>query len=147
MPAPADPDFIARVLIEASILGDEAAAARYNISVRTVERYRAKLAADPRLAAFVAGKKKASEAEWAHGLASALKGNIDFLNRASAQADPSSPEAIHAVAGALKILAEVSLASKMLDVRLAERSRAEAEEARSASADEEDSDEEAEAVH
>lgn len=53
-----DPQFVALVLADAAVIGDEAAAKRHNMTTRTVERYRAKAATDTALSGIV-GEKKA----------------------------------------------------------------------------------------
>lgn len=54
-----DAEFVALVLADAAMIGDEAAATRHGVSVRTVERYRSKAKDDEALAASV-GEKKAA---------------------------------------------------------------------------------------
>jgi hypothetical protein len=114
-----DPNAIAQILVDAALLGDEAAAKRHTLSVRTIERYRAKSLSDRILSELVASKIRAAEGQWADGLAIAIKGQIAFLTKASQSANAADPSAIHSIAGALKILADVALTSKMLDARLA----------------------------
>ncbi|HSN29412.1 MAG TPA: hypothetical protein VLT45_24145, partial [Kofleriaceae bacterium] len=60
----------------------------------------------------------AADKDWAKGLSTAIRGQIEFLNRAAQDADPKNPEAIKAVTGALDTLADVALTKRMLDARL-----------------------------
>ncbi len=53
-----DPDRIALVLADALVLGDKAAAKKWCISKRTVQRYRAVAAKDPKVAAIVAAMRQ-----------------------------------------------------------------------------------------
>ena len=76
---------------------------------------------DAELAAACREKKAIVEADWAEKLPGAIRGCIAFLARAAAECDPSDPTAIHSMAGALKILAEVATTRQVLDVRLAKQ--------------------------
>jgi hypothetical protein len=126
----------ARILVDAAMLGDEAAAKRHNVSTKTVSRYRALAATDDNLSKVVGQASKLASREWASDLGAAIKGQIGFLKRAAQEADPKSPAAVHAVADALEILADVALTSEMLDARLAEQADSDREEDRpAASAD------------
>jgi hypothetical protein len=109
---------VAQILVEALYSGDHETARRFGISIRTLQRYRRRLHTDPELSQIVALKKAAFEREWAEDATQAIREAVRFLQRAATQADPSDPNAIHAVAGALKILAEVSLTREVLSVRL-----------------------------
>lgn len=120
-------ELAAQILAEAAVLGDHDTVRRHGISLRTLQRYRQRLAKDPKLAESVARKKAVLEREWATELAPAIRQTILFLRRAAQEADPRDPHAIHAVAGALKILADVAMTQKVLDARLAGIGGAESE--------------------
>jgi hypothetical protein len=111
---------MAQILVEALYGGDREAAKKHGVSVRTIQLYRKRLQTDPELSRFFALKKDAFEGMWLEDSTSAIREAIRFLQRAATQADPTDPNAIHAVAGALKILAEVSLTREVLSVRLEE---------------------------
>jgi len=124
MPLPVSNERMARVIAESMYHGDRVVAERYGISLRTLQRYRRRYAdGDPDLAALVAQKKAALEREWASELAPAIREAIDYLRRAARDADTHDPNAIHAVAGALKILSEVALTREVLSARLAAQDR------------------------
>lgn len=117
----------AQVLAEADLLGDQEVSRRYGISVRSIKRYRARAHNDPKLALYVSEKKTVLAQEWAAELGPAIREAIAFLHRAAQKADPENPQAIHAVAGALKILADVAMTRKVLDARLSDHGGAELE--------------------
>lgn len=121
-----DPEFIARVVVDATLLGDGTAAKRHNVSTKTVQRYREMAQSDANVSKLVSALWAAADKDWGKGLASALRGQIEFLNRATEKADPSNPEAITAVTGALETLADVALTKRMLDARLGPEAGAEA---------------------
>jgi len=112
-------DLAATVLVEAAYSGDNVAAQKYGKSVRTIQRWRRRMAEDRHLSSFVAQKKAQAEREWAKELAPAIRAAIEFVQRAAQHMEPADPEALHAMAGALKILTEVAMTKEVLDARLA----------------------------
>ena len=112
-----DHDRVATILIEAAYQGDKDTAERWDISVRTIQRYRNRLDEDDELSRIVAVKKRQYETEWANELPAAIREATRFLQRAARESDPKDPAAVHAVAGALKILAEVGITKAILDAR------------------------------
>lgn len=113
-----DYDRVASVLVEAAFFGDSQAANRWGITERTVRRYRSKMGDDDELSSIVQVKKENFEQNWAEEIPAAIRSATRFLMTASVEADPKDPQAIHAVAGAMKIMAEVGLTKEILDVRL-----------------------------
>jgi len=111
---------VAQILVEALHNGDSEASRKFGVSIRTLQRYRRRLHTDRELSQIVALKKTAFEQMWLEDATQAIREAIRFLQRAAVEADPTDPNAIHAVAGALKILAEVSLTREVLSVRLEE---------------------------
>jgi hypothetical protein len=126
---------IAKIIVEATVAGDKATCQKYGISSRTLQRWRKGIEPedDTTLAASVGAKKAILEAQWAEEIPGALKSSIEFLRKAGEQADPKSPDAIHSVAGALKLLSEVAMSWKLLDARISRQAR-QARETDSASA-------------
>ena len=116
-----DPERVAQIVVDASLIGDEAAAKRHNVSTKTVGRYRDLAQSDEVVSKLVAAKWEAADKDWSVGLSSAIKAQIEFLNRAATSASHTDPEVIREVTGALKTLADVALTSRMLDARIANR--------------------------
>ena len=111
------------VLADAIIIGDKRAAEKHGLTERTILNYRKRLEGDVKLSNLFQEKVKAAESEWAGQLGTAIRAGIDFLKSAAQTAKASDPDAIHAVAGAVKILTEVATVSKMLDARIAAQAR------------------------
>lgn len=116
----------ARIVLEAALKsgepdGDKATCAKYGITIRTLQRYRKMVAtgSNPELSQTIADKKAKVEEGWADEIPGALRAAVAFLRKAAESADATDPEAIHAVAGAMKLLSETSATWKVLDVRLA----------------------------
>lgn len=118
-----DLDRAALILVEAAFFGEKPTAKRWGINISTVRNYRARLHTDSDFANLFALKKRDFEqANWAGEIPAAIRNAVRFLERA-AQEIEVSPESAHAIAGALKILAEVQLTKEILDVRLARHFR------------------------
>ncbi len=119
-------DLAAKAVLEATVAGDEATCEKYGISRRTLFRWRKALGrGKPRapldnLAQSVTEKRVELEGDWAAEIPKALQAAVAFLLRSAEPggADPKDPDAIHAVAGAMKMLSEVSATWKLLDVRI-----------------------------
>jgi len=117
----------ARLLVEADLFGDDVAAKRHNVSDKTVRRYRKLQQTCPELGQLVREKAAAGiealhgdpDGDWCKDLGPAIREQIAFLRKAAQAVDPSDPKAIYSVAGALKILADVALTSRVLDARIA----------------------------
>ena len=127
-----DYDRASRVLAAAAFSDDTTATRDEGITTRTLQRYRKRLAEDPVLSQLVAQKKAVLEREWAHKIAPALRSALDFLARAGREANPADPEAIHAIAGAFKLVNEGGLAKAVIDARLGHGSRPDAQPGRQA---------------
>lgn len=108
-----------RALAIAALEGDTKAATSEGVSVRTLQNYRKRLRDDDTLAQLFGSKKATLEREWAHDIAPTLRAALAFIQRASANLDPRDPEAVHAMAGALKLVNEAGLAMRVIDARLA----------------------------
>jgi hypothetical protein len=138
-----DLDLAARILVDARYMGMDAAAARHNVSSITAKRYAVLAESDPILKQKVQEKLALAETKldgnWIESLPGAIKGHVEFLQRASRVADPQDPKAIYSIAGALKILTDVALTSRVIDARLSNTDRPDREEAGSIPSSEEGS--------
>jgi hypothetical protein len=113
-----DYDRAAAILVEAAYRGDDETVKKWGVSRQSIYNYRNRLENDPKLLHTFTLLKKEYDTNWANDIPAAIRSGIDFLGRASKEADPKDPDAIHAVAGAVKILAEVGMTKAILDVRL-----------------------------
>ena len=107
-------------LVEAAYYGNKHAAKRFNVSVRSIERWRVRMGEDDDLAALVAIKKDEFEQHWADALPAAIRATIRVLIKAALNVDPTDPKSVKAAADALKVLAEIRLAKTMLDEEISE---------------------------
>lgn len=106
-----EPERAAAIVAEAMYVGDKAAAKRWHVSVRTVERYRARVAADATLAALVERKTKALETEWTQEAVAFLRTGLRKLREL---AEDCKVDQIRDVAGAIKIVGELQVVREAL---------------------------------
>lgn len=103
-----DPERVACVLADAFVLGDQAAARKWSMSTRTVERYRVLAKTDPKLSAAVAERNATVQ----HDL-SVLR--VAFLRDAlQALRDKLPDGTLYEVAGAIKIVGELHQTALMV---------------------------------
>ncbi|MEM6792180.1 MAG: hypothetical protein AAF715_31985 [Myxococcota bacterium] len=120
---------IVDVLVDASIDGNEAAAKRHRLSLRTVQRYWEKLEGDAELSRAVAKKFGPIEADRSNDLVqrdrkrrAALMNATDgvkslveeAVSRRKTVDDENLPKLLHSVVGAVKVLGEYDTAHTIL---------------------------------
>lgn len=115
-----DNEKVATILVEALFFGDTRTAEKWGIHKQTVKNYRKRLHNDTNgLVPIFKHKKNLFENDWAAEMPVTLRMALDFIQRASQKID-YSPEAVHAMAGAYKIVADIALTKDMIDVKLEE---------------------------
>lgn len=119
MPRAFNHERAAQALTDAILMGDEAAAKKYEVSVRSIQEWRSRLHTDPVLVESFAKKKRLQDDAWADEIPAMLKAGIKYLKDAAQQCDPRDPDSVHAIAGAIKIVSEVEQVRKVIDARLA----------------------------
>ncbi|MHA2265380.1 MAG: hypothetical protein ACXAEN_23575 [Candidatus Thorarchaeota archaeon] len=113
-----DNERVATILVEALYYGDIRTAQRWGIHKRTVHNYRLRLKENSNgLVSIFNHKKQLFESEWASDIPATIRTAMRYIQRATNELDVT-PEGLHAVAGALKIVAEVGITKEMIDVRL-----------------------------
>jgi transposase-like protein len=110
----------AKAILECVTLGDAATCKKYSISPRTLQRWHQdfRVGTDAELTASVAEKKVFLDKELASKIPEALSACLDYITRAARSASPDDAEVIHAVAGAMKMIAETDGTYKMIDARI-----------------------------
>lgn len=117
------PEFAATLMLEAIYTTDEKACAKYNVTTRTLQKYRRRLFMDSELAKLLAEKQKTFDAAWAEELPSALREAITTI-RESAKAIREekdirmSPDVMIALSKAVRVLGEVEFTRKVIGARL-----------------------------
>ena len=110
------PDRAAAVLADAAYLGDAQAAKRWNVALRTVANYRARLKTDPEFARFFQEVRQSAEGDWTSELSRALKTGVRKLACMLDQTTALDPDTMQAVTAAIKALAEIAITREVLDV-------------------------------
>lgn len=113
-----DPDRVAIILVEALYNDDAKTAERWGITTRTLQNYRRRLSNDVELSQKFVLKKKLFESDWAAEVPSTIREAMEFIRRAAKEADHKDAEVIHAIAGAMKVTAEMGLTKEIIDARL-----------------------------
>ena len=117
-PRRTDPTRMALILVHALYSTDKAAAREYGVSERTIENYRKRLGTDVELTEIFILKKAEVEQDWVARIGPAIFSSVDYLEQAAKEISKTDPDAVHAVAGALKILAEISMTREIMNARL-----------------------------
>jgi hypothetical protein len=101
-------DQVATILVDAMYRRDDAdVAKRYRMSVRTLERYRARMLEDPELTALVAEKSKAINDRVQDELIALVReATLTATELVKKARRSGKPEHLHSVIGALKIARE-----------------------------------------
>ena len=113
----------AMILVDALYKGDEQAAQDWGVTRQTVRNYRRRLNSDTGLYSFFESKKALVEKDWSNEAQDAIRASVHFIRRAALRSKPS-PEMVHAIAGALKIVSEAMGQKRLIDVRTAGNHRA-----------------------
>jgi hypothetical protein len=109
-----------KILLEAVASTDEKVCKKYGITLRTLQRYRRKFVTtgDAKLTQAVAENKAKLDKAWLSQVPATLRACLEYLQRAAAQSSETDPEAIHAIAGAMKMIAETDGTYRLIDVRI-----------------------------
>ena len=120
MPRKFNTERAAIALVDALTLGDRAAAQKHNVSLKSIENWRARLESDPDLKKQFQLKQRAMHEAWIDEIPSALQAQLGFFKRMAQDGDPKDPETIRAVVEVLKVLTDIQFAKKLMDARLSE---------------------------
>lgn len=121
-----DKDTRARAILEAAVPGtDQAVCKKYGINARTLRRWKQEVrtGTDHELTAAVRSKREAQDKAWGERIPEALANCLEFISRAAKTASPKDPDVIHAIAGAMKMIAETDNTYKLIDARVSGQDR------------------------
>ncbi len=113
-----DYERVASIIVEAIYNGDADTCKRWDISQRSLQRYRKLTDTNDALSGFVALKLEAYQDDWIGDVASAIRAGADFVKRASKEADASDAETIKAVGEALKVLTDAHTTARIVNERI-----------------------------
>lgn len=106
------------ILAEAELFGDKQVAVRWEISDRTIRRYRVKAASDRQLSSLVQLKKQLLGQNWRDDATKTLKIALHKLSKLIEE--DGETNRIFAISGAIKIVGELKIASDALSDNLHE---------------------------
>lgn len=121
------PEMAAAVIVEALYSSDAVACGKFGITQRSLQNYRRRLSEDRQFSLIFAQKKAEYDSQWADELPGALRESLILIHEAAHEVrkNPTylmNPMVLQAVAGAMKLCAEVHFTKKIIDARLAEQS-------------------------
>jgi len=109
-----DRERIARLLVDAILLGDKTAAVRHKVSEKTVQRHRKRLTTDAELSEIVQKLGRDAEHGWHFRRSQFLRRTLDKLDEMVQNAGPDDFE--HVIE-ALRAAGDLDLASEALGLR------------------------------
>lgn len=109
----------AAAIAECDYMPQADVAEKYDVSARTIRRWKSRVDEDPELSALVRQKKEEFVERWADKLGDTLREGIDYLQEAARNADAEKPDPqmVRAINGTVKILSEIQLTKDILDAR------------------------------
>lgn len=104
---------------------DREAAEKHGLTARTVRNYRRRLETDPELAELFRSRLRVVREEaddWLDELEHTIGKVLAAVQRCADKLNPHDPDALNALAAALRVLSETHLARRVIDARLAQQS-------------------------
>jgi DNA replicative helicase MCM subunit Mcm2 (Cdc46/Mcm family) len=116
-------ELAATVILEAAYTTDEKACAKYDVTTKTLSRWRKAMCEDEELRKLIAVKQKYVNERWADEFPVMFREAAKTLTSCfeeirNDKAAKKNPMLIQSVAGAVKLCADVFLTSKIIDARL-----------------------------
>jgi glutaminase len=118
-------DRAAMVLSDALVMGDRLAAEKWQLTVRSVQKYRERLEKDEQLRIKVKELQQKQEDNWANQIPAVLTEAMCFFKAAFVDnlnngEGTNKPETIAALTGALETLADIELTRSIVSQRLSD---------------------------
>jgi hypothetical protein len=107
----------AKALVDADFTTDKESAQLNGCSVRSIESWRSKMNSDEALRTEYQRLLNLKLGDWAELVPVALAHLVGFSIDATRSLDPSNPESVAAVTGAMKVLGELQLTRDMIALR------------------------------
>jgi hypothetical protein len=111
----------ASALIEAVFKPDKEVALAFGVSVRTIEYWRSRLKTDEDLQREYRKMAQEKLAPWLSEIPDVLDQAVSFLSVATKTADPTNPDAIKAITGAIATLSDLQIIHEALRERQSAR--------------------------
>ena len=105
------------VLCDAVMMGDRKAADKWDVTQRTIQRWRTSLETDDKLRHLTTQYRQQQTEKWLEDIPEAMAAFVDFFKRAARELDPKEATAADLVA-AFEAVADVHLTQKIVSERL-----------------------------
>lgn len=120
MPSRYTTDQKAKAIVDAALTTDREAASEHDVSRKSLTRWRKALDTDQALQKRVtelwADVREADT--WVEDATGTIRSALSFLRTAMNELDPSDPESVEAVTGAIQTLAEAKALADIIDARV-----------------------------
>lgn len=110
----------AKALVDAILIGDRAAAEKYQVSVKSIELWRSRLQTDRVLRDFFRNFKDEKDIAWADEIPATLTSLIGYAKELAQNGDRNNAENLMFVSKAIETIADVALTWKVMDARIRE---------------------------
>jgi uncharacterized NAD-dependent epimerase/dehydratase family protein len=124
------PEFVATLIVESAYFGDEPTLKKYDVSSKSLARFRKKLlnGTDEKLSQAVSKLQLQYENRWAERINKAIEHGVDTIeiiyntitgNEEARKLAARNPQMLEALTSSVKMLASVKLADKVISAKIA----------------------------
>jgi hypothetical protein len=110
----------AAALAEANLKTDKEIAIAYGVGIRTIESWRSRLKWDAELQEAYRIVTTSKLSHWTAKIPDCLDRAIDFITKAAETGDPTNPEMVKAMTGAIGMLNEVQIIQEAIAAKKAQ---------------------------
>jgi hypothetical protein len=118
MPRSFNHERAAKALVDAILMGDSAAAEKYEVSVKSIIGWREPLQKDPVLRQFFHNFKEQKDIAWADEIPATLTSLIAYAKELAVNGDRNNAENLMYVSKAIETISDVALTWKVMDERI-----------------------------
>jgi hypothetical protein len=102
-------DTLLEIVLESKYLGIQRTCERHGVNRKTIYLWREKVRTEPALKKGYLAKIESYNRDFSEQISDTLRSQLDYLQRAAQEADPSDRTMVRAIAGALKMVGELNL--------------------------------------
>ncbi|HEY9631023.1 MAG TPA: hypothetical protein V6C84_27345 [Coleofasciculaceae cyanobacterium] len=110
----------AAALAEANLKTDREIAIAYSVGIRTIESWRSRLRWDEQLQREYQAMTTSTMSNWISRIPDCFDRSIDFIMQAAENGEPTNPEMVKAITGAIGMLNEVQIIQEAIVARKAQ---------------------------
>lgn len=102
-------DMLTTIVLESKFLGIQRTSESYGVDRKTIYLWRERVRTEPALKDLYLSKVAVANSDFSEQISDTLRSQLDYLQRAAQEADPSDRTMVRAIAGALKMVGELNL--------------------------------------